>query len=69
MKDEGIFRGKNGQLLCYARAGRYRLETFVKTKEFRDYNALLGHLKHQKGTLVSYIDYNSFIKATIRYNK
>ena len=54
---------------CYATEGSYKLDFVVKTQEFRDFNALLQALRLRKGTLLSYIDYNSFIKATIRYNK
>ena len=53
---------------CYATEGSYKLNFVVKTQEFRDFNALLQALKLRNGKLLSYVDHNSFIKATIRYS-
>ena len=70
MDKQGIFMGKNGQLHCYAQAGKYKLNYFVKHKLFRDFNCLTQHLKAQNCQLLSYVELsNGTIKASIRYRE
>ena len=52
---------------CYARKGGYKLDFFVKTKFFTNFNDLMVHLKHQNCQLLSTSEKNGYIKATIRY--
>lgn len=54
---------------CYAVEGSLRLDFFIKTKTFYNFNDLLNHIKNKNAQLLSYEEIDGIFRATFKYKK